>query len=338
MRMKKSIALSLMLLCSMGMVAGCGTKETPATAAEKYPEKPVTLIVPYAAGGSNDIMARSMEKAIQKHLGQALIVKNVPGGGGMLGWNELVESEPDGYTLGTVAPSVLLHTVYGEKTYHYPSALEPLVQVLELPVVAIVRSDQPWNSMNDLIDFARENPGKIKFGHGGLGAATHVVGEMVAVNTGTNLVQVPFKGEAEALAALLGGHTQLMFSAPSTVSEYVKSGKVKVLGVAATKRMTEETFNQAPTMKDQGIDVVFTFWYGIAVHKGMPAEIKAKLINGLEKTVNDPEYIENMKKLGMQVEYLGQKEFEEKWLTEYDRLRKIVKETGIAEKIAAQKN
>ncbi|WP_245698176.1 Bug family tripartite tricarboxylate transporter substrate binding protein [Dendrosporobacter quercicolus] len=335
--MRKSIALSLMLLCSMGLIAGCGTKETPATAVEKYPNKTITLIVPYAAGGSNDMMVRAMEKVAQKHLGQPVIIKNMPGGGGLLGWNELVESEADGYTLGTVAPSALLHAMYGISGYHYPSALDPLVQVMELPVVAVVRSDQPWNNMTDLIDFAKQYPEKIKFGHSGLGAATHVVGEMVVLNSGANLVQVPFKGESESLAALLGGHTQLMFCAPSTINEHVKAGKVKVLGVTSTKRMTDPMFSHVPTLQEQGIDVVFTFWYGLAAHKGMPPEIKAKLLAGLEKTVNDPEYMENMKKMGMDVEYLNHEDFFKKWLQETRRLQKVVKESGVAEKIAEQK-
>ena len=338
MRMKKSIALSLMLLCSIGLIGGCGTKEKPVTAAEKYPDKPIALIVPFAAGGSNDIVARAMEKVSYKHLGQNIIVKNVPGAGGVLGWNELVESDDDGYTLGAVTTSILLQPLYGTTGYYYPSAIDPLVQILELPAVVVVRSDSAWNNINDLIANAKQHPGNIKFGHGGLGAATHVVGEMIAQTAGVKIAQVPFKGEAESIAALLGGHIQFVIASPISISEHVKGGKLKILGIADMKRSNGSLLSGIPTLQEQGVDVVFTFWFGIGVHKGIPKEAKAKLLTALDKTINDPEYIEHMKKLGMEVNYLGHEKFLDKWLNESERLKKIVKETGIAEKIAAQKN
>nr|NSL47172.1 tripartite tricarboxylate transporter substrate binding protein [Dendrosporobacter quercicolus DSM 1736] len=326
-----------MLLCSVGLIGGCGTKETLATAAEKYPEKAITLIVPYAPGGTSDMMARAIGKVAYKHLGQNIIIKNVPGAGGILGWNELVESGDDGYTLGTVDASTLLQSLYGTTPYHYPSAIDPLVQIMELPVIAAVRSDCPWNSLTELVDYAKQHPHAIKFGHSGLGSANHLVGEMIAQNTGIVLDQVPFKGASESLAALLGGHVQLMFAAPPAIQEHVKSGAVKVIGVGAAKRMNDYLFSSAPTFQEQGVDVVFSFFVGIAAHKGMPPEIKAKLLAGLEKTVNDPEYIENMKKLGMEVNYVEHREFLKNWLVDTKKITKVVKESGIAEKIAAQK-
>ncbi|WP_245698200.1 Bug family tripartite tricarboxylate transporter substrate binding protein [Dendrosporobacter quercicolus] len=335
--MRKSVALSLMLLCSMGMVAGCGTKETPAAVAEKYPDKAITLIVPYTAGGANDMMARAMGKVAYQHLGQNIIIKNVPGAGGILGWNELVESGEDGYTLGTVTTSALLQSAYGTTGYHYPSAIDPLVQIMELPSVIVVRSDSDWNNINDLINYARQHPGAVKYGHGGLGGVTHVVGEMTAKKVGVNLSQVPFKGDSEALAALLGGHIQVQFSSPPMLQEHIKSGTIKALGVTSMKRMNDPVFSNVPTLQEQGVDVVLSIFWGIGAHKGMPPEIKAKLLAGLEKTVNDPEYIENMRKLGMEVNYLGHEEFFQKWLKETRILTKIIKESGIAEKIAEQK-
>nr|WP_092074995.1 tripartite tricarboxylate transporter substrate binding protein [Dendrosporobacter quercicolus]NSL49547.1 tripartite tricarboxylate transporter substrate binding protein [Dendrosporobacter quercicolus DSM 1736] len=335
--MRKSIALSLMLLCSMGLVAGCGTKEAPATVAEKYPDKPITLIVPFAPGGASDMVARALGKVAYKHMGQNVIVKNVLGAGGILGWNELVESKDDGYTLGVVDNSALLPTLYETSGYYYPSALDPLVQVIELPDIAVVRSDSPWNSLSELVDYAKQHPHTVKFGHSGLGTGNHLVGEMIAQDAGIALDQVPFKGTSESLAALLGGHIQLMFAIAPRMQEHVKSGTVKVIGVAATKRINDPLYSNVPTFQEQGIDVVFTYWMGIGAHKGMPKEIKAKLLVELEKTVNDPEYIENMKKLGMEVNYLGHEEFFQKWLKESRRLTKVVKDSGIAEKIAEQK-
>lgn len=338
MSMKRSIMLSLMLLCSIGLISGCGTNEKPAAAVEQYPNKPITIIVPFSPGGGHDMMSRAMEKLAQKHLGQTFVIKNVPGASGTIGWNELTTSEPDGYTLGTVATSAMLQPLYKTTQYHYPSALEPLVQVMDMSVIVVVRAEQPWNDMKDLINYAKEHPGEIKFGHSGLGTGSHIAGEMINMKAGVNMPQVPFKGDSESLASLLGGHIQAIIAPPPIVKEYVKSGRLKVLGIASTKRINDPILSNVPTLQEQGIDVVFSFWYGLAVHKGMPKEIKAKLLAGLEKIVNDPEYVDNMKKMGMDVEYLGQQEFEEKWLSDYTRLGKIVKESGIAEKIAAQKN
>ena len=337
-RMGTSIALSLMLLCSIGLIGGCGIGEKPATATEKYPEKPIALIVPFAAGGSADMTMRTMEKVITKYLGQPIVIKNVPGGGGTLGWNELVESYEDGYTIGAVSSSTLLQSTYGTTSYHYPSALDPLVAVTAFPVIAVVRADQEWNNMQEMIVYAKQHPSEVKYGHAGLGTANHVVGEMIKLDAKINIDQVPFKGESEIISALLGGHIQLIYTSPSSVQEYIKIGKVKALGVSTPERMNDPVFSNVPTFREQGLNVVFTFWNGIAAHKGMPKEIKAKLLAALEKTINDPEYIEHMKKLGMEVNYLGHEEFLDKWLNESEQLKKVVKETGIAEKIASQKN
>nr|WP_092069746.1 tripartite tricarboxylate transporter substrate binding protein [Dendrosporobacter quercicolus]NSL46602.1 tripartite tricarboxylate transporter substrate binding protein [Dendrosporobacter quercicolus DSM 1736] len=320
----------------MGL-AGCGTKETPATVAEKYPDRPITLIVPFAAGGTTDMVARAMERVAYKHLGQNLMIKNVTGAGGSLGWNELVESNDDGYTLGIVVTSVLLQSLYEQSRYHYTSALDPLVQIMDVPPVVVVRADKSWKDMTELIKHAKEHPSDIKLGHQGLGTGNHVAGERINRKVGINVPQVPFKGDSEVVAALLGDHVQYIIVPPPVIKEYVKSGMVKVLGTTAMKRMTDPVFSNAPTLQEQGIDVVFSSWYGIAVHKGLPPEIKAKLLAGLEKTVNDPEYIENMKKLGMEVDYLGHEEFFKKWLVDARQLKEVVKESGITEKIAAQK-
>ena len=338
MKMRRSIALSLMLLCSMGLIGGCGTKEKPVTVAEKYPDKPITLIVPFAAGGSTDLVARSMEKVFTKYLSQPLIVKNVPGGAATIGLNEIAGAEPDGYTLGIVSIGVMLQPLYGQTRYHYPSALDPLVQVTSLPTIAVVQADKPWNNIGDLINYAKQNPEKVKFGHPGLGSGNHVAGEMFGQIANISMDQVPFKGDSETLAALLGGHIQLIFTTLPSVKEHIKSGKVRVLGIAGEKRSTDSVLSSVPTFREQGIDMNFGIWQGIAVHKVMEPEVKAKLLSALEKVVNDPEYIQNMKALGMEIDYLGQKEFEEKWVSDTVRFRKIVQETGIAEKIAAQKN
>lgn len=335
---KKSM-LSLLILCSMAIgVGGCGTPGKPAVSTIEYPVKPITFIVPYAAGGSADMMARAMERAVYKHLGQPLVVKNIPGGASTLGMNELAGAEPDGYTIGYVSMGAVLQPLYGQTRYHYVTALDPLVQIMSTPAIAVVSADRQWKSIVDLVEYAKNHPGEIKYGHSGLGSGNHVVGEIFAKVAGIDIVQVPFRGESEALAAVLGGHVQLMFTNPPAIQEFVRSKKIKILAVAAETRLTDDLFKDAATFQEQGYDVVFYARHALGAPKGMPAEVKAQLVERLDQIVHDPEFKKNMQNLGMTIEYLGNKEFSMVWLKDNRRITKIVKETGIAEKIAAQKN
>lgn len=335
----KRIVLPLLavFLCMTLMLGGCNMGAKESTVPEKYPAKPINVIVPFAAGGSTDTMARALEKSAQKHLGQPLVVLNMPGGAATIGMNEMAGAKPDGYTLGVIGVNVILQPLYGETRYHYPTALEPLVKVVSLPVVLATLADKPWQNLSDLINYAKANPGKIKFGHAGLGTAIHIPGEMFAKEANINIVQVPFKGDSESLASLLGNHVDFIMGNPSSLKEHVKSGTIKILGVAEEKRLTLSGFENVPTFKEQGINVAFDFWVGVVAPKGIPAAEKAKLAAGLKEMINAPEFNKNMEELGMVVEYLGPNEFKDRWIADNEKLSKVVKETGIADVIAAQK-
>lgn len=324
-------------LATTMVLGGCSNSQSQTTMAEKYPKKPINLIVPYAAGGSADTIARSMEKYSVKHLGQPFTVTNVPGAGGTLGWNELAGSNPDGYTMGVVALGCILQPLYGQTRYHYPSAIDPLIQISDLPLLAVVRSDQPWNNLNDLIKYIHDKPGEIKYGHAGLGSAPNLAGEMFVKEAQVQVPQVPFQGDSEAITALLGGHVQVIFVNPATIKEYIKSGKVKALGVTKEQRLSEAEFANVPTFKEQGYNVVFSFWQGIGAPKGLPPEVRARIVEGLQGLAQDPEFIKTMNDLGFTIEYLGSESFSEKWIAEKERLGKIVVDTGLAERIKAQK-
>ncbi|BBB91218.1 MAG TPA: tripartite tricarboxylate transporter substrate binding protein [Methylomusa anaerophila] len=305
---------------------------------EEYPGKPITVIVPVTAGGSPDLAVRIMAKAAAKYLGQPLFVTNVPGGGATTGWNELAGSKPDGYTLGAIATGIILQTLYGPVKYHYPTALAPLAHIGSLPVVAAVLADQPWQNIDDLVKFAQEHPGALKFGHMGLGSPVHAVGEMFAKQAGIDIVQVPFDGGVEVVTSLAEGHTQLAFIDYSQVKDYVKNSKVRVLALAAEQRLTVPLFKDVPTFKEQGLDIVMDLWLGVGAPKGLPEVVKDKLAAGLEAIIHDADVVKNMADWGIMLEYLGPQEFTAKWLADNARLAKAVKETGIAERIVMQKN
>lgn len=333
---KRLVSLLLICFCVTAVLSGCSTQQSLQTTTEKYPTKPITIIVPFAAGGSLDVAARSMEKKSIQFLGQPFTVTNMPGGGATIGWNELVRSRPDGYTLGITSTAAILQPLYGQTKYHYPTALEPLAQIATIPVLIAVSTDRPWQSIDDIVQYAKQHPGEIKFGHPGLGTAFHVVGETFAKEANIDITQVPFQGDTEELAALMGGHVQLIIASPA-IKELVRSGKVRVLAVAGEHRLSDPVFEDVPTLKEQGINVVFSHWIGIAAPRDIPADIKAKLADGLKKIIEDPEVKESIENMGMTVEYLSPEDSVNKWVADSERLSKIVKETGIVERIAAQK-
>lgn len=335
---KKSLVLLVALLLSILIIGGCSRMETKTvTTTSNYPDKPITLIVPFGVGGGIDLVARVLEKSSSKHLGQPLVVVNKPGGTGTVGWNEVVSATPDGYTLGMTGIEIILQPLYGPTKYHYPSALEPIAQITELSLIMAVQSDQPWNNIGDFIEYAKQHPGEIKFGHPGIGGINHVMGETLAKSSNIKLGQVPFQSGSEAMANLLGGHVQVVFLNPAAVKEHLKSGKIKAIAVGGEKRLLDPVFADIPTFREQGLDVVCNSWNGIAAPKGLPDEVKNKLNKGLKKMFNDPEFQKNMENLGLQVNYLDPKESQEKWLTDSQKLTNLVQETSIVDIIRSQK-
>ncbi len=336
MRNKALVVLAISVLFILG---GCGgdMQIQSIASVNKYPEKPITLIVPFNAGGGLDLTARSLEKVSLKYLGQPLVVINKPGGAGALGWNEVAASSPDGYTLGITSIDVLLLSQYGTAKYNYLTALSPVVQITATPVVLAVQADKPWKTLNDLVAYAKQNPGKIKFGHSGTGSFPHLLGEMLGQAAQIQLEQVPFSGGSESVAALLGGHIEVNFTSPTAVSEHVKNGKLRVLAITGIKRLSDPVFASVPTFKEQGLDITLTNWYGIAIPKETPAKVKSKLAEGLKATIADPEVAKNLAAIGVAVEYLSPEEFQMKWLADSETLSKTLKETGVLDRIKAQK-
>ena len=311
------------------------TAKVPVT--PQYPDRPITMIVPFSAGSGLDVLARTLEKGAYKHLGQPLVVTNRPGGTGTLGWNEVVGAKPDGYTIGVSSVDVLLNPLYGQTKYHYMTALEPLAQVSVASMSLAIQSEKQWNNLDDLIEYSRQHPGEVKFGHPGIGSVGHVIGESFAKAAGITLQQVPFQGANEATAALLGGHVQIVFASPAIFKEYVKAGTIRVLALTAEKRSSDPIFAQTPLFKEKGLDVSLNTWFGVVAPKELPAEVKEKLVIGLMAIITDPEFKANMERIGIEVSYLGPKETAARWQADNDNISKIVNETGILELIKTQK-
>jgi tripartite-type tricarboxylate transporter receptor subunit TctC len=312
--------------------------KTTLTAKNKFPTKPITIIVPFSAGGGLDLVARTMEKNALKYLGQPLVVVNKPGGAATIGWNELVNACPDGYTLGMSAIDVLIQPLYESTKYHYPTALEPIAQVATSPWIMVVPAEQPLQDITSLIEYAKQHPEQLKFGTTGIGSVSHILGGTFAKATDITLEQVPFRGANDVTVALLGNHIQIGFVNPATVKEQIKAGTLRALATTGEQRLTDSDLAQIPTFKEQGFDIFLTNWIGIAAPKELPPEIKAKLEEGFKAMIADPEFKTDIEKLGFQVEYLNSDDSKEKWISDGNKLAKTIQETGILEQIKAQKN
>lgn len=335
---RKAYIAAFVLLFSL-LSAGCGSESKIANgAAVKYPVKPITVIVPFSAGGMTDILTRAMEKSAGKNLGQPFIIVNKPGGAGTIAWNELVKTKPDGYTLGVVTIGTILQPIYGQCKYNYPTALEPIAQFANPPFAMSIVPNSKFKTLDELIQYAKEHPGEVKFGHSGLGAGTHVLAEMFARAAGIKMEQVPFQGSAEELAALLGGHIDVIISGTPELREYVRSNKIKVLAITGSHKLDNEDFSEVPTFKELGYDVKVNNIHCLAVSKEMPEDIKRILVQGIKNIINDQEYQETMRQLGLEAEYMGPQECINEWVTDSEILTKAVHDTGVFERISAQKN
>jgi len=337
---KRSLMLFTICLLLITMImGGCSNMQSKTTTIpQKYPTKPITMIVPFSAGGGMDLIARAVEKLAPKYLGQPLIVINKSGGAGTIGWNELASASPDGYTLGISAANLLIQQLYGPTKYHYPTALEPLVQISTTPFIMVVRADQPWQDIDGVIKYAKQHPGQLKFGHAGIGTPTHIVGEAFAKASGITLEQVPFRGNSESTVALLGKHIEIVIVNPASVKEHIKNGTLSALAITGEQRLTDPDLAQIPTFKEQGFDIQLTTWYGVAAPKGLPPAVKATLAEGFKAIISDPEFRDSIEQLGLQIEYLNPKESEEKWLSDGEKTTTTIQQTGILDQIKAQKN
>jgi tripartite-type tricarboxylate transporter receptor subunit TctC len=336
---QKPLFVSCLLLISI-MIGGCANMEsekiiTPKV--EKYPNRPITLIVPYSAGGGTDLVARALEKSLTSHLGQPVIIVNKPGGAGTIGWNELTNAAPDGYTIGISTNELLLKPLYDSTKTDYPTALDPIAQVATSTSVLAILSDQPWQNLSDLIQYAKDHPYQLKFAHGGIGSNTHITGEMFGKAANINISQVPFNGNGEIVAALLGKHVQFIMTNPMTIKEYVKIGTIRVLAVANNQRMTDPLFANVPTFKEQGLNVAFSSWYGLALPKETPNNIKLKLAEELKTILTEPETMNSLEKLGLEPKYLNSEDSANRWLTDRIKLSNIIQETGILDLIKSQR-
>lgn len=265
-----------------------------AQGAGDYPNHPVELVVPFGAGGGTDALARVFAEAIKKHLPQPMTVINKPGASGAIGFSEVALSRPDGYKIGMISVELAILPHMGVAKFTTDD-FTPIVRLNADPLVLSVSADSPLKTVEDLVEDVKKRAEPMTFGNAGTGGVSHLAALALQQKLGTTFTHAPFQGNAPAIVALLGGHIDAVMSSPSEVATYVTAKKLRPLAVLADQRMPG-MFEQVPTLKERKVDLTMGTWRGIAVPKGTPADIMAKLTTASTKAANDPSVKDSMER------------------------------------------
>lgn len=278
----------------------------PAMAQSDYPNRPITLIVPYGAGGVTDVVARALAHSMGKHLGQSVIIENKPGAGASMGVMDMKTAKPDGYRL-TLSPVGIFRQPHIQKVSYDPVAdLRYVAAYMSYDFLLAVAQDSPFKSLKDIVDQSKKQPGSVDYGTPGKFSANHVLMALLEKKAGVTFTHVPYKGDAEAVNALIAGHTKTgVFG--NTVLPYMNSGKLRAIAIASETR--PEAFADVPTFRELGYDVVTPSPLGIAGPKDLPDAIVRKLEAAVQAAIQDPEVKRAAGNYGVRLEYRNAKDY-----------------------------
>ncbi len=282
----------LALLCAIGL----------ATAARAdWPDRPVKLIVPFPAGGANDVVGRIFAKVLSEKLGQPFVVENRAGANGNLGAASVATAPPDGYTLllTTTGPLVFNKVIYKQSTTFDPATdFTPIVELSELPLIIAANSTLPAQNFPDMVAYAKANPGKISFASSGIGSMGHLTGDLIESNLGFTMTHVPYRGSAPAMNDLLGGVVNISIDLASNYAPQVKAGRLRALAITTRKRWS--LLPDVPTLSELGMpNFDATGWMAIVGPAGLPADIVTKVNKAANDYLATKEGAETLDKLGM---------------------------------------
>lgn len=300
-------------------------------AAAEYPERPLTIVAAYPAGGMVDIVARPMAELMKKKFPKGVVVLNRPGGGGSVGTAEALQAKPDGYTV-TLAPlsTLVIQPQINELPYKTPDDYEPIINMISFYSVLAVRADAPWKSAQEFLGAARSAPGKLRVGSPGESTSSHLNLEELTRRANVKTTHVPFSGWGEGSPALLGGHIEAIVAQPGEVKPLVEGKKLRVLLVFQKSR--HAMFPDAPTAKELGYNFEFGVWFVLTAPKGTPAPILKYLHDATKAAMEDPGFVSMIAARGVDIDYrAGDKLRQDLW-REYREHGEILKRLGMVKK------
>jgi tripartite-type tricarboxylate transporter receptor subunit TctC len=312
------------LLLASAMAAG--------SAMAQYPNRPITLIVPFAAGGPTDVVARTLGVSMGKTLGQTVVIENKLGAGGTIAANHVAKSAPDGYTIFLHHNGMATATgLYRKLPYDPMKDFEYIGQVADVPMTLLARKDFPANNLQELIKYTKSNEEKINLANAGLGAVSHLCGMLFQRAIGQKWTTVPFQGTGPAMTALLGGQVDILCDQTTQTIPHIKAEKVRLYGVTTRQRI--QSLPDAPTLDEQGLkDFEVVVWHGIYAPKGTPADAIGKVNNALRVALKDPATVAKLKELGAEIvpESKQTSEGLRTWLqSEIDKWQPVIRAAGV---------
>jgi tripartite-type tricarboxylate transporter receptor subunit TctC len=296
--------LKLTKLASLASLVLC------ASALAQYPERPVTVIVPFPPGGSSDATARTVQAKLSEKLGQTIIVDNKPGANSTIGATYAAKAKPDGYTLlvGSIGTYAINPVLYKDLAYEPRRDFDLLTVAVRTPNALVANPNFPANSVQELIAYLKKNPDKVSFASSGTGSSDHLTAALFWQKTGTTGIHVPYKGGGQAITDLIGGSADLSFQNLGAVANHIRAGKLKLLALTSDRR--NPTFPLVPTLAEadvQGIEVYS--WQAFAAPKGLPREVMAKVQSALVGALRDPEVTRRFNDIGFEVVASSSAEF-----------------------------
>ncbi len=312
------------LICAGLILLSCSSAS--ASTEEAYPAGPVTLIVPYAAGGTTDVVARQFAAALQKSLRQSVVIENKPGVSGTLGALALKRAKPDGYTLALMPATVFRQPFIQKTAYDPASDFTYLARISGYTFGVVVRADAPWHSWQDFVKAAGANPGKYTYGTPGQFSTPHVTMLDISTRTGMSLNSIPYKSDGECLPALLGGHVD-MCAAGSSAGTLVDAGKLRWLNLWTERRSSR--WPSVPTLKEQGLDIVSESPYGVAGPKGMSESVVRVLSEALHRAALDPIHTAALTKQDQALLYMDAPTYTRFAIQQIEHERALVRRLGL---------
>jgi len=306
--MKKAVLLALSLALVLSVV-GCTSKDDGVIDTSNYPNKPVEIIVAYKAGGGTDIGARILASEAEKIFGQPLVILNVEGSDGELGYTQLAQAKPDGYTIGFINLPTFVSLTLERNTKYTIDDVVPILNHVYDAGVLVVQSSSDIKTLEDFVEYAKAHPGDLTIANNGTGASNHIGAAHFEYEAGIDVTHVPFGGSTDMIAALRGGHVDACVAKISEVASLVNSGELRILAAYTEERL--ENFPDVPTMKEKGYDILFGSARALVAPKGTPQEIIDYIHDKFKQALESEEHLEKAKNADLPIKYMSPEELGE---------------------------
>jgi tripartite-type tricarboxylate transporter receptor subunit TctC len=332
MHSKKKQKIGILLGCLFAAVSlfSQNASGQSATAEESWPNRPISMIIPFPPGGVATVVGRPIADGMAKNLEKPIIMENKPGAGGGIGNAYVAKAKPDGYNvlfaMSSVSTIPETDKIAGKTASYTTNQLRPIGRITSDPLVIVVKSDAPWKTMTEFVADAKKHPGKYNFSSSGNYGTMQLPMEMIKTNQNIFVVHIPYGGAGPAVLAVLSGEVDIVASGPSTVVQNVKAGKLRALAHTGSGRMA--ALPDVPSLKELGIPVEYNQWTGIFVPKSTPEPIVKKYRDALRVAVNDNSIRSTIGNAGSPIDYLDEPEFQVFWDKDIAKMNEVVRRIG----------